>query len=81
MFKRLTILLLEFAAGLAGNLVAGWIQQDAWANLFTPARLLATGAGAALMLLLVAMLETQRSLTWNWPWHRFWYLRGLATDP
>ena len=56
MLKRLVILLLEFGAGLAGNLVAGWIQQDVWSNLFTTTRLLGTLAGAGLMLLILAWL-------------------------
>ena len=81
MFKRLAMLLLEFGAGLAGNLVAGWIQQDEWSNLFTPLRLLGTLAGAGLMLVILAWLESERVLAWNWGWHRFWYLRELLGDP
>lgn len=81
MFKRFILLILEFGAGLASNLVAAAIQQDAWQNLFTPTRLLATGVGSALMLLVVALLESEHSLAWSWPWHRFWYLHSLAKDP
>lgn len=81
MFKRLILLLLEFGAGLAGNLLAAAIQQDAWDNLFTPTRLAATVGGAAIGLLLLALLESERSLAWNWRWHRYWYLRGLARNP
>ncbi len=81
MFKRLVILLLEFGAGLAGNLAAGWVQQDAWQNLFTPTRLAGTVGGAALMLMLLALLESERTLAWNWRWHRYWYLRALAQHP
>ena len=80
MLKRITILLLEFSAGLAGNLVAGYIQQDAWQNLFTPARILGALVGAGLMLVVIALLENERNLSWNWRWHRLWYLRALAKD-
>lgn len=81
MLKRLVILLLEFGAGLTGNLVAGWIQQDVWSNLFTPTRLVGTLAGAGLMLFMLAWLESERALPWNWRWHRFWYLRELLGNP
>jgi HEAT repeat protein len=80
MLKRLVMLLLEFGAGIAGNLAAGWIQQDKWSNLFTPSRILATLGGAALMLLILAWLESERALPWNWPWHRYWYLREVLGD-
>lgn len=81
MLKRLALGILAFAASIAGNLLAAAIQQDAWQNLFTPARLIATAVGAAIMLLVLAALESERGLAWNWPWHRFWYLRGLAANP
>jgi hypothetical protein len=81
MLKRLTILLAEFGAGLAGNLVAGWIQQDIWMNLFTLNRLAGTAIGAALMLLVLVWLESEQALSWNWPWRRFWYLREVLSDP
>ncbi|MEW5988925.1 MAG: SUMF1/EgtB/PvdO family nonheme iron enzyme, partial [Chloroflexota bacterium] len=74
-------MLLEFGAGLAGNLVAGWIQQDAWQNLFTPIRLAGTAAGAVLMLVVIAWLEGERHLAWNWRWHGYWYLRALTKSP
>lgn len=81
MLKRLTILLLEFGAGLACNLLAGAIQQDAWRNLFTPTRIAGAALGAALMLVFIAALESERNLTWNWRWHRIWYLRTLSRNP
>ena len=59
MLKRLASLLLSFLAGLAGNLIAGWIQQDIWSNLFTPARILGTALGVGLMLLAGAWLENK----------------------
>jgi formylglycine-generating enzyme required for sulfatase activity len=79
--KRLILGIFAFAAGVAGNLLAAAIQQDAWQNLFTPERLIATAVGASVMLLILAVLESERGLAWNWPWHRFWYLRGLAANP
>jgi formylglycine-generating enzyme required for sulfatase activity len=81
MLKRLTMLLLTFIAGVAGNLVAGYIQADVWQNFFTPDRLLVTAVSAGLILFILALLESERGLAWNWPWHRFWYLRGLAANP
>jgi hypothetical protein len=57
MIKRSTVLFLEFIAALAGNLIAGWIQQDVWQGIFTLPRLLGTAIGAALMLLAIVWLE------------------------
>jgi hypothetical protein len=59
MTRRLIILFLEFSAGLAGNLVAGWIQQGVWFEVFTPLRLLATILGAGLMLLAIVWIESR----------------------
>ncbi|WP_420643064.1 toll/interleukin-1 receptor domain-containing protein [Candidatus Leptofilum sp.] len=60
--KRTTILALEFLAGLAGNLVAGWIQQDIFSNVFSSSRVIGTIAGVVIMLLLITWLEK--------PWKR-----------
>lgn len=57
MLKKLVSLLLAFLAGLAGNIIAGWIQQDVWSNVFTPVRLIVTGVLALLILLLSVFLE------------------------
>ncbi len=81
MLKRITIILLGFAAGVMGNLIAGYVQQDLWSNVFTQERLFVTAGSILLMLLLVASLETERALAWNWRWHRFWYLRELLKNP
>lgn len=59
MWKRISILVLEFIAALAGNLISGWIQQDVWSNLFTPARLVGTAVGVGLMILVVAWLDRE----------------------
>jgi HEAT repeat protein/energy-coupling factor transporter ATP-binding protein EcfA2 len=74
MVKRLVILSLEFGAGLAGNLVAGWIQGTLWSNAFTVNRLTGTAAGAVIMLCVLAWTESERALHWTWRWHRYWYL-------
>lgn len=74
MLKRITIILLGFIAGVLGNLIAAYVQQDVWSNVFTLDRLLVTAGSVVLMLLLVASLETERALSWNWRWHRFRYL-------
>jgi NACHT domain len=79
--KRLIELLLSAGAGLAGNLVANWIQQDLWTNVFTEARLIGTLVGGIGMLVVIAGLESERALRWNWPWHRYWYLYDVLGDP
>ncbi|MCI0616209.1 hypothetical protein L0244_24775, partial [bacterium] len=81
MSKRLTIGLLVFFAGVAGNLIAGWLQQGKWAIQPTTEQFLGTLAGAGLILFVVALLESERALAWNWRWHRFWYLRELLKNP
>jgi hypothetical protein len=43
--------------GVLGNLVAAWIQQDAWGNTFTPARIAGTVAGFVLVILALAFLD------------------------
>ncbi len=58
--RRTTILFLEFLAGLGGNLIAGWIQQDIFGNIFSSNRVIGTIIGVALMLLLIAWLEKPR---------------------
>lgn len=65
--KRIIILILEFLAGLAGNLVAGWIQQDVFLDVFTPIRILGTIVGSVLMLLLIFLLEKNRNIV-NTKW-------------
>jgi len=55
--KRFSIIVLGFIASLAGNLIAGWIQQDVWGNLFTPIRIIGALAGAGLLLLIVVLFE------------------------
>lgn len=80
MLKRITIIILGFAAGVMGNLIAGYVQQDIWSNVFTQERLVVSVGSILLMLLFVATLETERTLAWNWRWHRFWYLRELLQN-
>ena len=45
--------------GVLGNLLAAWVLQDAWNNLITPARLLATGVGFVLVILLLAWVDAR----------------------
>lgn len=59
--RRATILFLEFVAALAGNLMAGWIQQDIFNNVFSIYRLVGTIVGAILMLLLITLLDRATS--------------------
>jgi hypothetical protein len=54
---------LNFLAGLAGNLIAGWIQQDVWGNLFTPIRIGGSMVGVVLMIVLRAILESTSKQT------------------
>jgi len=80
MLKQLVILLLGFGAGVLGNLVAGWIQQERWSNVFTLDRVLSAVAGVGLMLVILAWLESEWALPWNWAWHRYWYLWELRKN-
>lgn len=80
MIKRLIFLLLEFIAGLTGNLIAGWIQQDRWSNLFTTERLLATIVSAILVMFLLGWLESNQSSTVIVHWYKFWYLVDLRRN-
>jgi len=45
--------------GVLGNLLAAWVLQEAWNNLLTPARVLATGVGFVLVILLLAWLDAR----------------------
>jgi len=60
---RFLIVVLGFGFALAGNLIAGWIQQDVWSNLFTPARLVVTLISAILMGLVIVWLDSSWSRT------------------
>jgi membrane protein implicated in regulation of membrane protease activity len=62
MLKKCVYLLLSFMVGVAGNLIAGWIQQDVWLNAFTPIRIVVTVILACLALLLIARFERGGSL-------------------
>jgi hypothetical protein len=61
MWKKLIVLMLEFTSSLAGNLIAGWIQQDAWSNIFSQERIAGTFVGAFVMLFFIALLDTRLS--------------------
>lgn len=57
MTKRFGVLLLNFIAGMAGNLFAAWVQQDIWHHFFTPVRLIATAITVLVSLVLIAALD------------------------
>src|SRR4051794_36791083 len=78
--KRLVIALLVLIGGVAGNLIAAWIQGGAEKILGINA-LVVAAAVAGFALLVVWLLETGPGLAWNWWWHRFWYLWELGHDP
>jgi hypothetical protein len=61
--KRFLIVVLEFGFALAGNLIAGWIQQDVWSNLFTPVRLVGTLISVILMGFVIVWLDSSWSRT------------------
>ncbi|GIK43767.1 MAG: hypothetical protein BroJett011_76000 [Chloroflexota bacterium] len=61
MIRTYRILLLEFSAGIAGNLIAGWIQQDIWSSIFTPARVIGTIVFASLTFLALTLIESKKS--------------------
>lgn len=57
--RSLVNLTLGAIGGILGNLLAAWIQQEAWGNLFTLERVLATIAGFMLVILFLAWLDTR----------------------
>lgn len=59
MLKRISLLSLMILASIAGNLIAGWIQQDIWRNFFTPARVIGTAIGLVIVIATSAFLERQ----------------------
>lgn len=59
--KRLFILILEFSAGLFGNLIAGWIQQDVLTNIFTPTRIAASIACSLIAIVIIGRLDNDSS--------------------
>lgn len=80
MLKRLFIAVFAFGVGIAGNLIAAWIQPDVEA-LSGSYRLIGAVIGVAVTIIFVTLLESERALSWNWRWHRFWYLLELLNDP
>lgn len=80
MIKRFVFLSLEFIVGIAGNLIAGWIQQDQWHNFFTTQRMVASCTGVILILILLTWLESGRTFFLTIHWHRFWYLTELLNQ-
>jgi HEAT repeat protein len=81
MSKHVVSVLFGFAAGVLGNLVAAYIQQDIWSNIFTTPRLIVTTLAALFMLGIVAFLESEKGLALNWLWHRYWYLQEVLRNP
>jgi len=61
MLKKFAYLLLTFMVGVAGNLIAGYIQKDVWINAFTPIRIVVTVILVCLALLLIACFERRGS--------------------
>jgi len=59
MWKKFIVLVLEFISSLAGNLIAGWIQQDVWLNFFSSERIVGTLGGTIGMLFFIALLDTR----------------------
>lgn len=59
--RSLFNLTLVALGGILGNLLAAWIQQEAWGDAFTPLRLALTLGGGVLVLLLLAWLDTRGS--------------------
>ena len=52
----LNLILVTFG-GILGNLLAAWLQQDAWDNTFTWPRVVGTLVGLTVVLLLLAWLD------------------------
>ncbi len=57
--RSLFNLTLVAVGGILGNLLAAWVQQDAWGNVFTPLRLALTLAGCVLVVVLLAWLDAR----------------------
>lgn len=57
MFRASLYVLAGFIGGIAGNLIAAWIQQDRWQNIFSRPRLLATGVVATVAIVTIVLLE------------------------
>jgi hypothetical protein len=57
MLRNFIHITLGFILGIAGNLIAGWIQQDFWDGLFTPNRLFLTVLVMLLTILLLSWLD------------------------
>ena len=62
MTKRFVKLVVEFLAGISGNLIASWIGNDIWASVFNPVRLVGTVlVGVMAMLVLSAWTGESRN--------------------
>jgi len=59
MVKRFLIVFFGFLAGVAGNLLAGWIQQGIWSNFFTLERIIGTIIGAGVIFSIISWLESR----------------------
>lgn len=68
MLKRFTIIIFGFLAGVLGNLIAGYVLQDVWLNVFTPDRLFGTCMATLFMFILLVLLETEPTLPYAWHW-------------
>lgn len=82
--KFLSLLLGNLFVGACASLIATWIEPDLLSELSelcTQERILGIFVVACLSLLLLACLESEWALPWNWRWHRFWYLWDLKGDP
>jgi hypothetical protein len=65
MLKRILKGVVVFVSALAGNLIAGWIQQNAWSNLFTPTRLAVTVVILVIAILLEVFLDKESTVARN----------------
>ncbi|MBI4785386.1 MAG: hypothetical protein HY785_29390 [Oscillatoriophycideae cyanobacterium NC_groundwater_1537_Pr4_S-0.65um_50_18] len=61
MDRKLLTSVLNFLAGLGGNLLAGWVQNDILHNLFSPLSIAATVVAVLLALTLGALFEAQNA--------------------
>jgi len=58
--RDIFLVLLTVVGGILGNLIAAYIQDDLWNNLFSPARIAGTIAGIVVIIVITAVIQQQQ---------------------
>jgi HEAT repeat protein len=77
MLKKFFIAAITLFTGILSTRLSLWITRDPKLPLLSFKQLLVTVACLLVLLALLWTLETQKAVTFNWPWHRFWFFRDL----